>query len=107
VPGDPPEDVQLRVGSLVIDRRVALGLLDEVLDELRPDDRTVLAAFYKGGQDCAAAAIQCGIPLNLVKVRLFRARRRLRGALRRKLARLSGEEQERMACGDELELASA
>jgi DNA-directed RNA polymerase specialized sigma24 family protein len=90
VPGELEEEVQLRLGSLVIGRDAALEHLRAVLGELRPDDRRVLCSFYGGGRETARTAAECGIAVSLVKVRLFRARQRLLRTLRRRLA-LAGE----------------
>ncbi len=107
IPGEFDEETQLRVGDFVVDRRVALRALAEVLEELRADDRAVLCAFYRGRQDCAITAAECGIAANLVKVRLFRARRRLQRAMHVRLAGLSESQREYSAPDGELELAAA
>ncbi|MBI5432903.1 MAG: RNA polymerase sigma factor [Planctomycetes bacterium] len=94
IPGECAEDVQLRVGSMVIDRQVALAQLADVFGELKPADRAVLRSYYTGEQSCARTAGECAIPTGLVKVRLFRARQRLLRALRRRLATLPDSERE-------------
>ena len=53
---------------------------------LRPDDRRVLGSFYGGAGSCRETARECAIPVHLVKVRLYRARKRLTRALRRGLS---------------------
>ena len=93
-PGDFGEDVLVRVGPTSVDRRVALAKLGEVFGELRADDRAVLSSYYGGAQSCAETACECGIPSPLVKVRLFRARRRLMRALRRRLLGLPESQRE-------------
>ena len=45
--------------------------------ELRARDRTLLDARYEDGRSCRETAVACEIPPSLVKVRLFRARKRL------------------------------
>lgn len=94
IPGEFEEEVKLTVGATVVDRRVALAKLDEVFGELKADDRAVLRSYYGGAQSCADTAGECDIPSSLVKVRLFRARKRLMRALRRKLVALSESERE-------------
>ena len=103
IPGEIGEDLQLRVGRLVVDRRVALSELVLAFDELKPADRAVLRSFYQGEQSSAQTAGECDIPLGLVKVRLFRARKRLLRALRRRIAALPESHREwPAACGDGL-----
>ena len=94
IPGECGEDVQLRVGTFVVDRRVALAELGVVFGELKPADRAVLRSYYAGEQSCALTAGECDIPAGLVKIRLFRARKRLMRALRRRLAALPEAERE-------------
>lgn len=87
--GGAGEEPFVRVGGWSVDRDVALGQLAVVLGELKEDDRAVLSSYYDGAQSCRETAEECGIPPNLVKVRLFRARERVRRALRRRLALLA------------------
>jgi len=83
---DPPAD-GYRLGSWCLDAEAARVLLARTLAEAEERDRAILDSFYlaPGGARCAAE--RCGIPQRLVKIRLFRARRRLRRALRRQVAR--------------------
>ncbi len=81
-----PED-WLELGGKLVDRELLMGGLDVALDQLGDGDRAVIGAYYGGDQSCAATAASCDLPLPLVKVRLFRARKRLRSALRRTLGR--------------------
>lgn len=80
-----PEDTGYRVGSLWLDGESARELLLRTLGGLRREDRGLLDAYYGGGLETRTAARECGIPPPLVKVRLYRARQRLLGALRHKL----------------------
>ncbi len=75
-----------RLDRWSLDRESAIRHLGEALEYLREGDRRVLSSFYGGGENSRATARECGIPAHLVKVRLFRARRRLSKALRRLLA---------------------
>lgn len=79
----------LRLGSWVLERDAALRHLSDALGGLRVEDRRVLGSFYGGEGSCRRTARECGIPLQLVKVRLFRARKRLLRSLRQRLALLS------------------
>lgn len=65
---------------------------DELVSEIRRlwermslRDRTVLSGYYREGGSSELAAENCGIDRRLVKIRLFRARRRLESDLRRRL----------------------
>ena len=65
---------------------------DELVEEIRVlweqmslRDRTVLSGYYRDGGSAELAAKNCGIDRGLVKIRLFRARRRLESDLRRRL----------------------
>jgi RNA polymerase sigma-70 factor (ECF subfamily) len=80
--GGPPS---LRVGSRWIDRGDALRELAATFGQLPPHDRRVLESYYGGGQCGERTARECGLPRSLVKVRLFRARRRLERLLRPRL----------------------
>lgn len=71
----------LRVGDRWIDQREAAELVRAALLRLCERDRAVLDAFYGRGASTAAVALELGLPRELVKVRLFRARRRLQRRL--------------------------
>ena len=90
VPGESGEggDVsRMRVGSGLHDTEDLLSHLSVALEGLRVEDRRVLRSYYEGSQDCRATALECGIAHSLVKVRLFRARRRLAREMRRRVKR--------------------
>jgi len=86
-PGLPEEAPLLRVGRRSVDRDDALDHMRRALRELRDADRQVLGSFYSGSGTCRTTGLECGIAPGLVKVRLFRARRRLARAMQRSLAR--------------------
>jgi len=83
---DPPPEAPLQVGGWLVERDAALGHLKGALSGLAEADRRVLGSFYGGGESCRTTASECEIPAHLVKVRLFRARKRLWRALRQRLA---------------------
>lgn len=56
-------------------------LLDWALGQLAPDDRVVLTLTHMDGQTLADVADLMGWSVSKVKVRSFRARRKLRGVL--------------------------
>jgi RNA polymerase sigma-70 factor (ECF subfamily) len=78
-----------RLGRASIGQETAIYHVHRALGRLREGDRRLLGAFYSSGRSCARAATDCGIAPALVKVRLFRARKRLRRAVRRSLAQSS------------------
>ena len=87
-PEDDAEGEELyRLGRWTLDREAATRHLASALECLRESDRRVLSSFYGGGEDSRATARECAIPHHLVKIRLFRARRRLLKELRRHLSR--------------------
>lgn len=87
--GAEPPSASLRMGSWVLERDAALRHLSDAMGGLRVEDRRVLGSYYGGAESCRCTARECGIPPQLVKVRLFRARKRLLRSLRQRLALLS------------------
>ena len=59
--------------------------LSQAIEQLLPDDATIITLFYKGEQSLEEIAQTMGIEANTVKVKLFRARRRLKDKLERNL----------------------
>jgi len=74
---EPPEDVDVRLGSTELPEEDALALLERALAELRDDDRLLLDGYYRQALDVPACARRLDVPARLVKVRLYRARQRL------------------------------
>lgn len=85
-PGDPGETVRVEIGSRKVELGAALLQLRAALVLLKVEDRRVLHSYYGGDETCRTTARDCSILPSLVKVRLFRARRRLARALRRTVA---------------------
>ena len=81
-PGEPDEEEPLQVGGELVDKDVLLVHLRAVFPQLMERDRVVLSSYYGGLESTSRTAAECGIGAALVKVRLFRARRRLERALR-------------------------
>lgn len=81
------DDWRVEVGAEVLDRETLLHLLRRAYAALPERDRTVLRSYYAGSESCAATARECRISPGLVKVRLFRARRRLERGIRAATAR--------------------
>ena len=59
--------------------------LDQAIGQLLPDDAAIITLFYKGEQSLQEIALAMGMETNTVKVKLFRARQRLREKLERNL----------------------
>lgn len=59
--------------------------LNQAIEQLLPDDATIITMFYKGEQSLEEIAQVMGIEANTVKVKLFRARQRLKEKLERNL----------------------
>jgi len=59
--------------------------LSQAIEQLLPDDATIITLFYKGEQSLEEIAQTMGIEANTVKVKLFRARQRLKDKLERNL----------------------
>ncbi len=82
VPGDT-EILQTRVGEA--GRRELLDLLPDVMEKLPEEDRNALVARYRYGVSCRKMAALAGISLGNAKVRLYRARKRVRKVLESEL----------------------
>src|SRR5690606_17523701 len=98
LPGTEPaggESEALECGVWVsgeeLDLEHALRLLDRAIVGLPARDRALLKSFYFMGSGCRETAKRCGVPESLVKVRLFRMRRRLGRELERLVVRLRVE----------------
>lgn len=89
-PGESQVEHRLAVGSALYDSEDLIPHMTWALETLRAEDRRVLRSYYEGEQDCRATALECGIAPSLVKVRLFRARRRLARAVRRSVTQGPG-----------------
>lgn len=85
----PDEEVAegcFRLGPWLIEREEVLGELRRALRALRPEDRRLLVEYYAQGENCRHAAHACDMAPAVVKVRLFRARRRLGRLLRQRVS---------------------
>jgi len=85
-PARGPQADWISIGDETVEREVAIAHLLRAFGELRAHDREVLRSYYAGAESCSATATECGLPPALVKVRLFRARRRLEARVRRSIA---------------------
>lgn len=81
-PGECPDECYVRVGSQLVERARLLRHLSAALDELAPDDLLVLERHYRDRQGTTELAARLGVTTEMVKVRLYRARQRLRRRVR-------------------------
>ncbi|ASU32204.1 RNA polymerase sigma factor [Mucilaginibacter xinganensis] len=59
--------------------------LNQAIEQLLPDDAAIITLFYKGEQSLEEIGQALGMETNTVKVKLFRARQRLKEKLERNL----------------------
>lgn len=59
--------------------------LNQAIEQLLPDDAAIITMFYKGEQSLEEIGQALGMETNTVKVKLFRARQRLKEKLERNL----------------------
>ena len=59
--------------------------LNQAIEQLLPDDAAIITMFYQGEQSLDEIARAIGMEANTVKVKLFRARQRLKEKLERNL----------------------
>jgi RNA polymerase sigma-70 factor (ECF subfamily) len=59
--------------------------LNQAIEQLLPDDAAIISLFYMGEQSLEEISQALGIEANTVKVKLFRARQRLKEKLERNL----------------------
>jgi RNA polymerase sigma factor (sigma-70 family) len=59
--------------------------LNQAIEQLLPDDAAIITFFYKGEQSLEEIGQALGMEANTVKVKLFRARQRLKEKLERNL----------------------
>jgi RNA polymerase sigma-70 factor (ECF subfamily) len=59
--------------------------LNQAIEQLLPDDATIITLFYKGEQSLEEIGQALNMEANTVKVKLFRARQRLKEKLERNL----------------------
>jgi len=89
-PGTGNPDLTYDLGGESVEGDVLLHSLSRVYGDLRDNDRKLLNSYYGGAEDTAATAEELRIQRSVVKVRLFRARKRLGKALRRNLREQHG-----------------
>jgi len=83
-------DLTYDLGGESVEGDVLLHSLSLVYGNLRGHDRRLLNSYYGGDENTATTAEELRIQRSVVKVRLFRARKRLGKALRRDLSNRHG-----------------
>lgn len=68
-----------------VENRSRSFYLNQAIEQLLPDDAAIITLFYKGEQSLEEIGQTMGIDPNTVKVKLFRARQRLKEKLERNL----------------------
>jgi RNA polymerase sigma-70 factor (ECF subfamily) len=91
-PSSVPEVQTITVDGVSSTTEEVLSLLDGALEKLKRRDRDVVSNYYGGAMSCRETAESCDLPIDLVKVRLFRARNRLRKYVQTGLSLRSPEE---------------
>lgn len=64
-----------------IERKSTYAYLNQAIDSLLPDDAAIITLFYKGEQSLEEIGEALGMEANTVKVKLHRARQRLKDRL--------------------------
>lgn len=64
-----------------VERKSSYAYLNQAIDLLLPDDAAIITLFYKGEQSLEEIGQSLGMDPNTVKVKLFRARQRLKDKL--------------------------
>ncbi len=85
IPGDVPGGNYYEVAGQRFGEEQLVAEVRTLWQGMSVRDRTVLSSYYRDGGSSELAAENCGIDRRLVKIRLFRARRRLEADLRRRL----------------------
>jgi RNA polymerase sigma factor (sigma-70 family) len=86
------ESVQLQIDDRgsefradLVERKSRNACLNQAIEQLLPDDAVVITLFYRAEQSLEEIALTMGIETNAVKVRLHRARLRLKNKLEQML----------------------
>jgi len=70
----------------MVEQKSRVAMVNNAIEMLNPDDAEVLTLFYKGEQSLEEIAIILGIEANTAKVRLHRARTRLKEKMEKHFA---------------------
>lgn len=91
-PDSVPEVRTVEVDGVISPVDEVMELIDGALGKLRDRDRNLVSSYYGGAMSCAETAACCEVPLDLVKVRLFRARKKLRSLVKGELVNQRNQE---------------
>ncbi len=72
--------------SNMIEQKSRIAMVNQAINLLNPDDATIITLFYKGEQTLDEIAQALGLETNTAKVRLHRARTRLKEKMERHFA---------------------
>lgn len=86
-PDSQADEPLVEVGGQGEAREEVLAVLEEALERLRSRDRRLIESFYGGAGSCRETADACSVPEDVVKVRLYRARTRLREFVTREVVK--------------------
>jgi RNA polymerase sigma-70 factor (ECF subfamily) len=70
----------------MVEQKSRVAMVNNAIEMLNPDDAEVLTLFYKGEQSLEEIAMILGIEANTAKVRLHRARTRLKEKMEKHFA---------------------
>lgn len=90
IPEPEPECILLRVRNALVEQKVLLAELDEMLARLTGLNRQLLLSYYEGFS-CAELAVRFGIREECIKVRIHRARGKLRQFFEKRVCSQTGE----------------
>ena len=62
----------------LVEQKSRVNMVNQAIRLLSPDDAQIITLFYKGEQTLEEIALALGIEINAAKVRLHRARTRLK-----------------------------
>ena len=65
----------------IVEKKSTYAYLNQAIDMLLPDDAAIITLFYKGEQSLEEIAIALNMEANTIKVKLHRARQRLKDKL--------------------------
>lgn len=66
------------MGANMIEQKSKMAMVNQAISMLNPDDAQIITLFYKAEQSLEETAQILGIEINAAKVRLYRARTRLK-----------------------------
>lgn len=80
------DNIDSGMSANTIEQKSKINIVNEAIQLLNPDDAEILTLFYKAEQSLEETASILGIETNAAKVRLFRARTRLKHKMEKHFA---------------------